>query len=38
MSFNTQSGKVVCGQAVVKDVSAEWTDDMKAESFKLSEQ
>jgi hypothetical protein len=30
--------RVVCGQAVVKDVQGQWTDEMKGEGFKLSEQ
>jgi hypothetical protein len=32
------SGKVVCGQAVVKDVEGEWREEMKSEDFKLSAQ
>lgn len=37
-TFNPARGRVVCGQAVVKEVEGEWTDEMKAEDFKLSEQ
>ncbi len=37
-TFDTTSGKVVCGQAVVKDVPGTWSEAMKTESFKLSEQ
>lgn len=38
LSFDSGTGKVVCGQAVVKDVVGTWTDEMKGEGFKLSEQ
>jgi len=38
LTFDTATGKVVCGQAVVKDVEGEWSDEMKVESFKLSAQ
>ena len=38
MSFDAASGRTICGQAVVKDVSGTWTEEMKAESFKLGEQ
>ena len=38
MSFDSAAGRVVCGQAVVKDVEGEWRDEMKGEDFKLSEQ
>ena len=38
MSFDAAHGTPVCGQAVVKDVPGEWTDDMKGEDFKLSQQ
>ena len=37
VTFNT-NGKTICGQAVVKDVAGEWSDSMKDETFKLSEQ
>jgi hypothetical protein len=38
MSFNTATGRLVCGQAVTKDVQGQWTDAMKGEDFKLGEQ
>jgi len=38
LTFDSAIGRVVCGQAVVKDVAVTWTDAMKEESFKLSEQ
>ena len=38
MSFDTTTKKVICGQAVVKDAAGIWTDAMKVETFKLSEQ
>lgn len=38
LTFDTASGRTVCGQAVVKDVPGEWTDAMKDPDFKLSAQ
>jgi hypothetical protein len=38
MTFDSVTGRVVCGQAVVKDVEGEWSDRMKKEDFKLSAQ
>lgn len=38
LAFDAKTGRVVCGQAVVKDVTGEWTDEMKGEAFKLGEQ
>ena len=38
MSFDSTSGRVICGQAIVKEVADEWTDVMKGDAFKLSEQ
>lgn len=38
LTFDGAAGRVVCGQAVIKDVTGQWTDDMKDGSFKLSEQ
>lgn len=38
LTFDTAKGRIVCGQAVVKDVSGQWTDAMKGEGFRLSEQ
>ena len=38
LAFDAAGGRVVCGQAVTKDVTGQWTDDMKHESFKLSQQ
>ena len=32
------SGRIVCGQAVVKDVPGQWTDAMLEPDFKLSRQ
>jgi hypothetical protein len=37
MTFDTATGRVVCGQAVTKDVQGHWTEAMKGEEFKLSE-
>ena len=38
LAFDAANGRVVCGQAVVKDVTGQWTDEMKGEGFKLGEQ
>jgi hypothetical protein len=38
LTFDAATGRIVCGQAVVKDVQGTWTEDMKGEAFKLSEQ
>ena len=38
LTFDTASGRTVCGHAVVKDVPGEWTEEMKEERFKLSAQ
>jgi hypothetical protein len=38
VAFDTVNGRVVCGQAVVKDAAGVWTDEMKGDAFKLSEQ
>lgn len=38
MAFDSANGRVVCGQAVVKEVDGEWTAEMKGEGFKLGEQ
>ena len=38
LTFDSASGRVVCGQAVTKDVTGQWTDEMKEAGFKLSEQ
>ena len=38
LSFDPVQGRPICGQAVVKDVTGEWTDEMKGPDFKLSEQ
>ena len=38
MTFDTVTGRVVCGQAVTKDAAGVWTDEMKGEGFKLGEQ
>jgi hypothetical protein len=37
MSFDSTTGKIVCGQAVVKDATGTWTDAMRDDAFKLSE-
>lgn len=38
LTFDSVNHCVVCGQAVTKDVTGQWSDDMKGEDFKLSEQ
>lgn len=38
LTFDTVHGRVICGQAVVKDVEGEWTDAMKEPDFKLAQQ
>ncbi len=38
MAFDSATGRVVCGQAVLKDVQGHWTDAMRGEDFKLGEQ
>ena len=38
ITYDPNSGRPICGQAVVKDVPGEWTDEMKGEGFKLSRQ
>jgi len=38
LTYDSSRNYVVCGQAVVKDVTGQWTDEMKGEGFKLSEQ
>jgi hypothetical protein len=38
LTFDSATGKVVSGQAVVKDVEGEWREEMKGEDFKLSAQ
>jgi hypothetical protein len=38
LGFDSVRGRAICGQAVVKDVPGEWTDAMKADDFKLSQQ
>lgn len=38
LAFDPVKGRVVCGQAVVKDAAGEWSDPMKADDFKLSQQ
>jgi hypothetical protein len=35
MSFDSAAGRVVCGQAVVKDVEGEWEAESVKEDFKL---
>jgi len=37
VAFNT-NGSTICSQAAVKDAPGEWSDAMKDEAFKLSEQ
>jgi hypothetical protein len=38
LTFDPVKGRVVCGQAVIKDVTGQWTDEMNKEEFKLGEQ
>jgi hypothetical protein len=38
LTYNSSRNHVVCGQAVIKDVTGQWTDEMKNEDFKLSQQ
>lgn len=38
LTYDSSRNFVVCGQAVIKDVTGQWTDEMKGEGFKLSEQ
>jgi hypothetical protein len=38
VSHDPQSGRPVCAQAIVKQAAGEWSDDMLADGFKLSEQ
>ena len=38
LTYNSSRNHVVCGQAVVKDVTGQWTDEMKEQGFKLGEQ
>ena len=38
LAFDSKAGRTICGQAVVKDVTGEWRDEMKEDGFKLSEQ
>jgi hypothetical protein len=38
LTFDSEKGRTICAQAIVKDVAGEWTDEMKGEGFKLSEQ
>jgi hypothetical protein len=38
ISFDPVKGKVICGQAIIKDAGGVWTDEMKESSFRLSEQ
>ena len=38
LAFDPVQGRTICGQGVVKDVPGEWTEAMKGEDFKLSQQ
>ena len=38
VTFDTQTGRTVCAQAVTKDVDGEWTDAMKDDAFRLGSQ
>lgn len=38
LTFDSARNRVICGQAVVKETEGEWTEAMKGEDFKLSEQ
>lgn len=37
LAFDSANGRVVCGQAVVKEAAGEWTDEMKDGSFRLGD-
>lgn len=37
ISFDPANGRPVCAQAIVKEADADWSDDMLADEFKLSE-
>ena len=38
LTFDAVQGRVVCGQAVVKDVEGEWGDSAMGSDFRLSDQ
>lgn len=38
LTFDPVQGRVICGQAIVKEVEGEWSEAMKGPDFKLSEQ
>ena len=38
LSHDPQSGRPVCAQAIVKQADGDWSDDMLADGFKLSQQ
>ena len=38
LTFDPVNGRVICAQAVVKDVTGQWTEEMKGEGFRLGEQ
>lgn len=38
LTYDSSKNRVVCGQAVVKDVTGQWTDEMLGEGFRLGEQ
>jgi hypothetical protein len=38
VGFDAAGKGTVCGQAVVKEVPGEWTEEMNREAFKLGEQ
>ena len=37
ISYDPQSRRPICAQAIVKDASGTWSDDMLRDDFKLSE-
>ena len=38
LTYDSSKNVTICAQAVVKDAAGVWTDEMKEEGFKLSEQ
>lgn len=38
VSYDAETGKPICAQAIVKDVPGDWADDMLNDDFKLSRQ
>ena len=38
VSYDTQQGRTICAQAVVKEADGDWSDTMLDDDFKLSQQ